>query len=139
MAGGFKKRLAGGGIWGRRTGWQFPERNVGGGRKSSVRHGKRRPWRRRIVKKYGRRRQGLRRVLILALAAETGCLMSSGMKRMELRLIRQESQYRAEWISPWEAAAGGEETFPDRVYGIRLCPETMEIQFYSRRRSIRSY
>lgn len=105
-----------------------------------VRKRARRAWRHRIGQRYGRRSRGLRRILALVLATEAGCFMVTGVKRMDIHLIRQDEQYQAEWISPWESADYVRDTEnPGNIYGIRICPETLEIQFYSRRHSIKNH
>lgn len=112
---------------------------------------RRRPWRHGLGRRYGRHGLGtyrLRRGLTVILAAELVCGVVVCARRMDIRLIRREEEYRAEWISPLEAFDGTEagikdgveqEDFGGTVYGLRVCPETLEIQFYSRRQSVETH
>lgn len=114
-----------------------------GGKLAGVLRGRfvrRRAWRHRIGQRYGKGSRGLRRMLAVILAAEAGYIMIVSVNRMDIHLIRQDEQYQAEWISPWESADCIRDTENSgNIYGIRICPETLEIQFYSRRHSIKNH
>lgn len=104
--------------------------------------GKRRAWRHRIGRRYGRKKHDrmLSRMLAAALIAEAGYMMVIGVNRMDIRLIRRDERYQAEWIPFWESAdCIRDAENPGKIYGIRICPETLEIQFYSRHRSIKNH
>lgn len=140
LTGSFRSWLADRALW----------KHQGSGRRGTVRGRlkhwsrcrgrKKRPWRHQIGGRYGRREKKLRRILMVVLAAEAGWLVGVSGKRMEIRLIRQDEQWQTEWISPGEAFGSSQDgDSPTTVYGIRICPETLEIQFYSRSRSIRDH
>lgn len=101
---------------------------------------KKRAWRHHLDRNYDRKEWGMRRGLAVILAAEAGSIMVTSAKSMDIRLIRREEQYQAEWILPWESIGpGGDAEDPGTVYGVRIRPETLEIQFYSRRHSIKNH
>jgi hypothetical protein len=82
-----------------------------------------------------RRRRRFRLILTLFLAAEGICLHLQGAftrETLAIRLIRTEEICQTELI----AAGGQEETAIPDIYGVRFCPDTLEIQFYHRKESI---
>lgn len=91
-------------------------------------------WRKRIGRRSGIR-PGLKfwRIAILGviLAALPGRL--SPEDRMRFRVANSRKEYRAEWILP-------PQNFENRsqdVYGIRICPENWEAEFYHSEEIIR--
>ncbi len=84
-------------------------------------------------------------MLSMTAAAEAAYLTVVTAGRMDVKLIRREEQYQVEWIQPWDAGRrnavaglpGAAWDEDGEIYGIRLCPDTLEIQFYSRSHSIR--
>ncbi len=111
----------------------------------------RRAWRHRLAREdsRGRRcrksRRRLQGMLSMTAAAEAAYLTVVTAGRMDVKLIRREEQYQVEWIQPWDAGRrnavaglpGAAWDEDGEIYGIRLCPDTLEIQFYSRSHSIR--
>jgi hypothetical protein len=98
--------------------------------------GRRHAWRHHLDRVTWRRRQlRFRLILTLILAAEGICLRLQGAfakGTLAIRLIRTEEICQTELI----AAGGQEETAIPDIYGVRFCPDTLELQFYHRKESI---
>lgn len=82
-------------------------------------------WRVRRVRQAAGRRTVSPKWLFWVLAGEVfylgiRCFFQNGQ---ECSLVKWEKEYRLEWQ--------GEET---ELYGVRICPETMEIEFYHKNR-----
>lgn len=97
-------------------------------------------WRRvRIRESAQSRRAGggipLRRALEILLALEllvgAGQIWESG--GIDFRFLRQEEECAVEWAVPGESPEGEN----GEIYGVRLKPDTLEIQFYHRRQESR--
>jgi hypothetical protein len=82
-----------------------------------------------------RRRRRLRLILAVLLMTEGICLRLQGAfakGTLAIRLIRTEESCQTELIK----AGGQDETVIPDIYGVRFCPDTLELQFYHRKESI---
>lgn len=82
----------------------------------------------------GRQKQALRQGLCVLLGAEllAGVRQAVPAHGGSVRLVRLEKEYCLEWQNPSGKDGSGEE-IPDMVYGIRLDPEHLEVQFYQQK------
>jgi hypothetical protein len=98
--------------------------------------GRRHAWRHHLDRvTWRRRRRRLRLILVVLLMAEGICLRLQGAfsrGSVAIHLIRMEEECQTELI----AVLGQEETAIPDIYGVRFCPDTLELQFYHRKESI---
>ncbi|MCI8660648.1 MAG: hypothetical protein HFG57_11700 [Lachnospiraceae bacterium] len=47
-------------------------------------------------------------------------------EKLSFRVVNSQQEYKAEWVLP----SGTGENITGDVYGIRICPDTWELQFY---------
>ncbi len=89
-------------------------------------------WRKKQIRKKARKSTDFRPGYVLAgmLALEFAVLAG---RTGDFSVIRQQEEYRAEWFLP----PGGNGQEEADIYGIRIHPETWELQFYHRREYFR--
>lgn len=102
---------------------------------------RRKNWRqgsiRAAARRYGapggrhRLKHGLLAVLALELVVGAGQYCRG--QGMHLRVVRQEESCLVEWVLPDEAVSRREE----ERYGVRVSPDTWELQFYHTRENLR--
>lgn len=99
-----------------------------------------RRWRRKRVREAARRFSGLgrRSLRLRAVLSAVLCLeLAVGARQLwtergpDIQFLRYENSCSVEWVEP-----GSEEDGKRQVYGVRLRPDSLELQFYRQSREI---
>ncbi len=107
-----------------------------------------RAWRHHLARRWkedkksrtdARKGYGIRLLLSLILIAEMIHMVLAAADRMNVSLFCQEKQIMVEWVNPWQPGKGEKPEADGAVYGVRICPETLEIQLYRHEQSIEDH